>query len=67
MITRTNLRSILPGKIARTVMLIAERDGVPSLTALKNFYSTNLYRQLEQEETKMWWCSPEQLARGSVR
>lgn len=62
MITQENIRSILPGKIARAVMLIAERDSRPSLDVLKEFYSSKAYASLEQEATKSWWLSPQQLA-----
>lgn len=62
MITQQNLRAILPGKIARTVMIIAARDHRPSLEVLKSFYRSPVYQKLEVEETKYWWQSPEQLA-----
>lgn len=64
MITQENIRSILPGKIARTVMVIAERDHRPVLEVLKEFYASPVYQKLEVEETKYWWRSPEQLAMG---
>lgn len=62
MITQQNLRAILPGKIARTVMIIAARDQRPALEVLKGFYRSPVYQKLEVEETKYWWQSPEQLA-----
>ena len=62
MINQRNLRSILPGKIARTVMLIAERDQVSPLKALKDFYFSPVYARLEDEASKYWWMSPEQLS-----
>ena len=46
MITQQNLRSILPGKVSRTVMIIAARDKKPTLQTLKvsflGFYSTSV-------------------------
>ena len=62
MITQRNLRSILPGKIVRLVTLISEKRGVPNMEALREFYSSEVYRNLEREETKYWWMSPEQLS-----
>lgn len=62
MITQKTLRSILPGKIARTVMIIAKRDNRPSLEVLKEFYASKVYAELKREESKYWWMSPEQLA-----
>lgn len=62
MITQKNIRSILPGKIARLVMLMAEKRGIPNMVALREFYSSSIYRELEREDTKYWWMSPEQLS-----
>ena len=62
MITQQNLRSILPGKVSRTVMIIAARDKKPTLQALKDFYLSPVYARLEQEASKYWWMSPDQLA-----
>lgn len=61
MINQQNLRSILPGKIARAVMLLAAKTGRSPLDELKSFYASPIYAQLECEETKYWWMSPEQL------
>ena len=54
MITQQNLRSILPGKVSRTVMIIAARDKKPALQALKDFYLSPVYARLEQEASKYW-------------
>ena len=62
MITEHNLRSILPGKVSRTVMIIAARDKKPALQTLKDFYLSPVYARLEREESKYWWMSPSQLA-----
>lgn len=65
MITQQNLRSILPGKISRAVMIIAARDKKPTLQSLKEFYLSPVYARLEREESKYWWMSPDQLAHSS--
>ena len=65
MITQQNLRSILPGKVSRTVMIISARDKKPALQLLKEFYQSPVYAQLEREESKYWWMSPDQLAQIS--
>ena len=62
MITQQNLRSILPGKVSRVAMIIAARDGKPTLQSLKDFYFSPVYARLVQEESKYWWMSPDQLA-----
>ena len=64
-INQYTLRSILPGKVSRTVMIIAARDKKPMLQSLKDFYLSPVYARLEQEESKYWWMSPAQLAQIS--
>ena len=62
MINQKTLRSILPGKICRTVMLISDHSGQKPLFELKRFYNSPVYAELECEESKLWWMSPEQLS-----
>ena len=64
-INQYTLRSILPGKVSRTVMIIAARDKKPTLQSLKEFYLSPVYARLEQEDSKYWWMSPAQLAQFS--
>ena len=60
-VTQKNLRSILPGKIARTALLISETQKCPIKEALLDFYKSPVYKQLEVEQTKRWWQSPMEL------
>ncbi len=60
-VTQENLRSILPGKIARTIMLISEEEKSSVKNALLKFYKSSVYKELEIEETKRWWQSSLQL------
>ncbi len=60
-ITQENLRSILPGKIARTIMLISEEEKSSVKNALLKFYKSSVYKELEIEQTKRWWQSSLQL------
>lgn len=60
-VTQENLRSILPGKIARTIMLISEEEKSSVKNALLNFYKSSVYKELEIEQTKRWWQSSLQL------
>ena len=64
-INQYTLRSILPGKVSRVAMIIAARDGKPTLQSLKDFYLSPVYARLEQEDSKYWWMSPSQLAQFS--
>ncbi len=60
-ITQKNFRILLPGKIAAVVEKVAAHKKCSGKEALLAFYQSNLYRQLENEKTKCWWESPEQL------
>lgn len=60
-VTQENLRSILPGKIARTIMLISEEEKSSVKNALLKFYKSSVYKKLEIEQTKRWWQSSLQL------
>ncbi len=66
MITQQNIRAILPGKIAQTVTLMSRRLGIPNMTALRRFYASDVYRELEREESKYWWMSPQQLCDAAI-
>ena len=46
-VTQENLRSILPGKIARTIMLISEEEKSSVKNALLKFYKSSVYKELE--------------------
>ena len=39
-------------------MLIAKKLGIPILDAIRTVYRSNTYRDLEQEETKLWHLGP---------
>ena len=41
-INQYTLRSILPGKVSRTVMIIAARDKKPTLQSLKDQFAKNV-------------------------
>ena len=43
------------------IALIAERKNLPALDAIKLFYKSGLYGQLENEETKLWHLSAQTL------
>lgn len=60
-VTQENLRSILPGKIARTIMLISEEEKSSVKNALLKFYKSSVYKELEVEPTKRWWQSSKEL------
>ena len=57
-ITNENLYLLLPSKAFQVARLYQEAHGGSGLDALKYFYRSALYRQLEQEETKLWHLGP---------
>jgi uncharacterized phage-associated protein len=57
-ITNKNLYLLLPGKVSHVARIYAEENHVTPLEALKLFYHSNTYKQLENEETKFWHYGP---------
>jgi hypothetical protein len=57
-ITNANLYLLLPGKVADVAMRVAQHDKIPALEALRHFYASNTYKQMEKEETKIWHMGP---------
>jgi hypothetical protein len=62
-INQENIRLLLPAKIARTVELIAANKHLSPWEVLTEFYSSQLYKELEIEKSKRWWESPLQLSK----
>jgi len=60
-ITQSNVRLLIPGKAAGVACLIASKRNISPMDALLAFYHSSTYRKLEQETTKYWHFSPEQL------
>lgn len=44
--------------VPQVIRLIIENYAYDEMTAANEFYSSNLYALLEQEETKIWHFSP---------
>lgn len=57
-ITQDNLYLLLPSKISWLVMLMVEDKGVSITEAIETLYKSDLYKQLEKEETKLWHLGP---------
>ncbi len=60
-VTQNNVHLLLPWKTAGMAVLWAKDINVSPLEALMKLYSTTFYKRLEDESTKMWHYSPEQL------
>lgn len=57
-ITQDNLYLILPSRVGRMAVLLAEKDGENIVQALQDIYASDLYRRLEKEDTKLWHLGP---------
>jgi hypothetical protein len=57
-ITQDNLYLLLPSKISCLAMLMVEDKGVSITEAIETLYKSDLYKQLEKEETKLWHLGP---------
>ena len=57
-ITQDNLYLLLPSKISWLAMLMVEDKGVSITEAIETLYKSDLYKQLEKEETKLWHLGP---------
>jgi hypothetical protein len=66
-VNQNNLRSILPSKIAQVVSLLVNEKQYTPKEALLKFYSSTVYKNLENESTKYWWLSPYQLFEDVVK
>ena len=50
--------AILTLIVPQVVQLICENDSVDEITASREFYESEVYSLLEQEDTKIWHFSP---------
>lgn len=57
-IDQENLHLILPSKVSWVAGMLAEDRNMSTLEAVKAFYTSETYKQLEKEETKMWHLGP---------
>ena len=60
-VNQSNVHLFLPWKVAGLASLWAADMGIPRLEAQRRFYGTQFYKSLEDESTKLWTLSPEQL------
>lgn len=57
-IKQDNLYLILPSKVSWLADILAEEKGISIVDAMKEIYSSTLYRHLEDESTKTWHLGP---------
>ncbi|MDR2804747.1 MAG: hypothetical protein LBB85_03770 [Dysgonamonadaceae bacterium] len=63
----TPFDAILPLKIQSLIQLLMEKKKMSFRSALRYVYTSELYRMLEKEETKVWHYSPMMLLTLIVR
>lgn len=54
-INQDNLYLLLPSKVSWLTCFLAEDENVSIVEALKKVYASELYREMEEEQTKKWY------------
>lgn len=57
-LTQDNLYLLLPGKVLAIAEMYARHHNVSTLDAMRKVYASDMYQQLEQENTKRWHEGP---------
>ncbi len=57
-ITQQNLYLLLPSKVSRIADMLVEDTGMNVVDAVCRIYQSEMYCQLEQENTKLWHEGP---------
>lgn len=57
-ITQANLYLILPIKVSKMAAMYAADFGVSILEAMRRIYKSATYRELENEDSKLWHYGP---------
>lgn len=57
-ITQSNLYLLLPSKVAWMAEWLSGDKNISIVEAIKMIYSSDMYKQLEDESTKMWHLGP---------
>ncbi|MBO4741675.1 MAG: hypothetical protein J5605_08590 [Bacteroidales bacterium] len=57
-ISQDNLYLLLPSKVSHISEMLSDDNNTDIVTAIKQVYSSPLYKRLEQEETITWHLGP---------
>jgi hypothetical protein len=63
-INQSNLYLLLPSKVAWMTDMLSEDENISIVEAVKRIYSSDIYKRLEKESTKMWHLGPVALYQG---
>lgn len=57
-INQQNLYLLLPSKVSRLATMIQNQKHISLIEAIKKVYASDLYKQMEREESKLWHHGP---------
>ena len=57
-VTQDNLYLLLPFKVSWVVDMLSADKHISTIEAIRRVYSSDMYKQLEQESTKRWHEGP---------
>ena len=57
-INQENLYLLLPSKVCWLASMLVENKGMSTIDSIKVIYSSNLYKRLKVENTKIWHLGP---------
>lgn len=57
-INQENLYLLLPSKVCWLAGMLVENKGMSTIDSIKVIYSSNLYKRLKVESTKIWHLGP---------
>lgn len=62
-VTQDNLYLFLPSKVSWMAEMLAEDENIDIVEAVSKIYTSEVYKRLENEETKLWHLGPVDLYR----
>lgn len=62
-VTQDNLYLFLPSKVSWMAEMLAEYENIDIVEAVSKIYNSDVYKRLENEETKLWHLGPIDLYR----
>ena len=57
-INQSNLYMLLPIKVCYLAYMLQEDQSISLVDAIKQVYSSSVYKNMEQEESKVWCLGP---------
>ena len=63
-VNQSNLYLLLPSKVAWMADMLSEDRNTSVVEAMRMIYSSDVYRKLEDESTKLWHLGPIALYQG---